>query len=95
LVLLLAGVGHVQMPTDSSAWLLIAVIGCVLVIANLIVQFGLARVAANRAIVIMLSEVGFAALAAWLLAGEAPGLREWAGGAMIVAASLFSAKMES
>jgi drug/metabolite transporter (DMT)-like permease len=43
----------------------------------------------------MLSEVGFAALAAWLLAGEAPGLREWAGGAMIVAASLFSAKMES
>jgi hypothetical protein len=49
----------------ASAWLLIAVIGCVLVIANLIVQFGLARVAANRTIVIMLSEVGFAALAAW------------------------------
>ena len=94
LMLLLAGMGSAQMPTTTSAWVLIAVIGCVLVIANLIVQFGLARVAANRAIVIMLSEVGFAALAAWLLAGEAPGLREWAGGAMIVAASLFSAKME-
>ncbi len=94
-VLLLAGIGRAQMPTDSSAWLLIAVIGCVLVIANLVVQFGLARVAANRAIVIMLSEVGFAALAAWLLAGETPGLREWTGGAMIVAASLFSARMES
>lgn len=94
LVLLLAGVGSAQMPTDSSAWLLIGVVGCVLVVANLIVQFGLARVAANRAIVVMLSEVGFAALSSWLLADEAPGLREWAGGAMIVAASLFSARME-
>ena len=94
LLLLMAGMGHPQMPAMISAWLLIAVIGCVLVIANLVVQFGLVRIAANRAIVIMLSEVGFAALAAWLLAGEVPGLREWAGGAMIVAASFFSAKME-
>ena len=43
----------------------------------------------------MLSEVGFAALGAWLLAGEAIGLREWIGGAMIVTASLFSARMAS
>ena len=95
LLLLLAGVGHVQMPSANSAWVLIAVIGCVLLMANLIVQYGLARVAANRAIVIMLSEVGFAALAAWLLAGEAPGLREWAGGAMILAASFFSGEIEN
>lgn len=95
LALLLAGVGRLQMPSSSSAWLLIALVGSVLVVANLIVQFGLARVAANRAIVVMLSEVGFAALSSWLLAGEAPGLREWAGGTMIVAASLFSARLES
>ena len=94
LVLLLAGFGHAQMPTGASPWIMIAVIGGVLVVANLIVQYGLSQVAANRAIVIMLSEVGFAALSSWLLADEAPGLREWAGGAMIVAASLFSAKME-
>ena len=94
LLLTLAGVGHAQMPNDSSAWMLIGVVGCVLVVANLIVQFGLSRVAANRAIVVMLSEVGFAALSSWLLAGEEPGLREWAGGAMIVVASLFSARME-
>lgn len=94
LVLLLAGFGHAQMPTGASPWIMIAVIGGVLVVANLIVQYGLSQVAANRAIVIMLSEVGFAALSSWLLADEAPGLREWTGGAMIVAASLFSAKME-
>jgi drug/metabolite transporter (DMT)-like permease len=65
------------------------------VLANLVVQYGLARIAANSAIVIMLSEVGIAALASWLLADEALGLREWVGGAMIVAASVFSARMES
>ena len=73
----------------------LALIGFVLVMANLIVQYGLVRIPSNRAIVIMLSEVGFAALASWLLAGEAIGLREWVGGAMIVTASLFSARMGS
>jgi drug/metabolite transporter (DMT)-like permease len=95
MVLLLADFGRFQMPVESSAWLLLALLGGVLVAANLVVQFGLTQVAANRAIVIMLSEVGFAALASWVLADEVPGLREWAGGTMIVAASLFSARMES
>lgn len=93
-VLLLAGVGSMPLPTASPAWLLLGLIGGVLVLANFVVQFGLKHVAANRAIVIMLSEVGVAAVSSWLLADEALGLREWAGGAMIVAASLFSAKME-
>ncbi len=95
MVLLLADFGRFQMPVESSTWLLLALLGGVLVAANLVVQFGLTQVAANRAIVIMLSEVGFAALASWVLADEVPGLREWAGGTMIVAASLFSARMES
>ncbi|MEI7432464.1 MAG: EamA family transporter, partial [Betaproteobacteria bacterium] len=59
------------------------------------VQYGLARVPSNRAIVIMLSEVGFAALSSWLLAGEALGLQELMGGALIVAAGTLSAKMGS
>ncbi|MBL0165627.1 MAG: DMT family transporter [Propionivibrio sp.] len=94
-LLILCGVGQPKMPAAPAAWLLIALIGGVLVLANLVVQYGLARIAANRAIVIMLSEVGIAALASWLLADEALGLREWVGGAMIVAASVFSARMES
>jgi len=93
-LLLLTGVGSMSVPIASSAWLLLGVIGCVLVLANFVVQFGLKHVAANRAIVIMLSEVGVAAVSSWLLADEALGAREWVGGVMIVAASLFSAKME-
>ena len=83
------------MPASGGTWGLLALVGLVLVMVNLIVQYGLVRIPANRAIVIMLSEVGFAALGAWLLAGEAIGLREWIGGAMIVAASVFSARMAS
>ncbi|EXI78275.1 MAG: carboxylate/amino acid/amine transporter [Candidatus Accumulibacter appositus] len=93
-LLLLAGLGRLHLPTAPSLWLLLALLGCVLVVANLVVQFGLARVAANRAVVIMLTEIGFAALAAWLLADEALAARDWLGGALIVAASLFSARME-
>lgn len=94
-LLMLCGIGQLQLPAAPSAWLLLGLIGFVLVVVNFVVQYGLARVAANRAIVIMLSEIGFAALAAWFLADEALGLRDWVGGAMIVAASFFSAKMES
>jgi drug/metabolite transporter (DMT)-like permease len=94
MALVLAGFAQPQMPDSPTIWLLLGLIGCVLLVVNLVVQYGLARVAANRAIVIMLSEVGFAALASWLLAGEVIGHREWVGGAMIVAASVFSAKME-
>lgn len=94
-LLILCGIGQPKMPAAPLAWLIIVLIGGVLVLANLVVQYGLARIAANRAIVIMLSEVGIAALASWLLADEVLGPREWVGGAMIVTASVFSARMES
>ncbi len=94
-LLILCGIGQAKMPAAPSMWLIIVLIGGVLMVANLVVQYGLARIAANRAIVIMLSEVGIAALASWLLADEELGLREWVGGALIVAASVFSARMES
>lgn len=94
-LLILCGIGQPKMPAAPLAWLIVVLIGGVLVLANLVVQYGLARIAANRAIVIMLSEVGIAALSSWLLADEALGLSEWVGGAMIVAASVFSARMES
>jgi drug/metabolite transporter (DMT)-like permease len=90
--------GGVELPATlaapGSAWLLVGMTGVLLLAVNLVVQFGLANTPANQAIVIMLSEVGFAAASSWLLAGEVLGLQEWAGGAMIVAASLFTTKME-
>jgi drug/metabolite transporter (DMT)-like permease len=62
---------------------------------NIAVQEGLAGVAANRAIVIFLTELVFAALAAYFLAGESMTPQRWVGGAMIVAASLFSGRLEA
>ena len=93
--LVLLGFAPAQIPSVFSVWAMLVAIGAVLVGASLIAQYGLARVASNLAIVIMLSEVGFAALASWLLANEVPALRDWIGGAMILAASLLSAKSKN
>lgn len=76
-----------------ASWGLMLLVGVVLFALSLVVQFGLAHISANRAIVIMLLELVAAAASAWFLAGEAMGPREWMGGAMIVAASLFSGKL--
>lgn len=79
---------------QSLHWVLLGVVGLVLLAINLVVQFGLSHVPANRAIVIFMFELAVAAVSAWLLAGEAMGLKEWLGGAMIVAASAASARGE-
>ncbi len=78
--------------TPSSAMLLLAV-GLVLYVVTLTVQFGLTHTPANQAIVIFLFELVVAAASAYLLAHEAMSLQEWVGGAMIVAASLFSGRL--
>jgi drug/metabolite transporter (DMT)-like permease len=96
-------VGLVVLPFEPAplvlpppaAWLLVGLVGLVLLATNLFVQYGLTHTPANRAIVIFLFELVVAALSSWLLANEAMTLKEWAGGAMIVAASLFSGKLEA
>lgn len=71
-------------------WMLVLGIGATLVAAGLALQHGLSRLPATRAIVILLFELVVAALAAYFLAGEEPRLRDWVGGALIVAATLAS-----
>jgi drug/metabolite transporter (DMT)-like permease len=85
--------GPIVLP-PLAGWLLVGLIGLVLLATNLFVQYGLTHTPANRAIVIFLFELVVAALSSWLLAEEAMTLKEWVGGAMIVAASLFSGKLE-
>ncbi|WP_246795284.1 DMT family transporter [Burkholderia perseverans] len=70
-----------------------AAIGVATALNNVLVQYGLARVPANRASIIMLFEIVVTALSAWLFAGELPGAREWAGGACIVVATLLSSRV--
>jgi len=77
----------------AGAWGLVALLGLVLFAVNPVVQHGLAHTSANQAIVIMLSELVFAAVSAYFLAGEAVGPREWLGGGMIVAAAMFSGRL--
>lgn len=91
--LLLAGVEPLPAAMGGQGLALLAVLGLILLVINLVVQFGLMHCPANQAIVILLAELVFAAFSSWWLAGEAMGLREWVGGGMIAAASLLSARM--
>jgi len=83
-----------QFQMQGEHWLLLALLGVILLVINLVVQHGLTHTSANQAIVIFLFELVVAALSSWLLAGEIMGVQEWLGGTMIIAASLFSGKME-
>ena len=70
---------------------LIGAVGLALLVMSLALQFGLSRLAANRAIVILLFELVVAAVAAHYLAGEVPRMQDWIGGGLIVAATVASA----
>jgi len=78
----------------SHGWPIVGGVGLALVAMSLSLQYGLARMAATRAIVILLFELVVAAIAAYLLAGEEMRPQEWIGGALIVCASLASAWLE-
>jgi drug/metabolite transporter (DMT)-like permease len=98
-VLVIALPVALAMHSPAAAWPglamenlgLLATIGIALLAMTFAMQHGLSHVAANRAAVILLSEIVVAALAAYLLAGERIGLGEAIGGALIVAAGLVSA----
>ena len=79
---------------DGRTWLLLLGVGIAIGSMTYAVQYGLARVPANQAIVIFLFELVVAAVAAYFLSQERMGPQEWAGALMIVAASLFSGHME-
>lgn len=75
----------------EAQWPLVMAIGLALVMMSYSLQYGLSRMAANRAIVILLSELVVAAIAAYFLAGEVLRLQDWIGGALIIAATAVSA----
>jgi drug/metabolite transporter (DMT)-like permease len=83
-------------PTDAAlraaaaAWPIWASVGIALLAMSLALQYGLSRVAANRAIVILLFELVVAAVASYLLTGERLRPQDWVGGLLIVLASLAS-----
>jgi drug/metabolite transporter (DMT)-like permease len=72
---------------------LIVVLGVVILATNWVVQYGISKTSATQAIVILLFELVVAAAGSYFLAGEAMTLQEWAGGALIVTASLLSGRL--
>lgn len=78
---------------SMDSYLLLLGLGIIVFVLSVIVQYGVTHVPANRAIVIMLFELVVAAVAAYFLTNEAMTLKSWMGGALIVSASLFSARM--
>ena len=99
-----SGVAIVALPValwlapDTGRWaaqaaphiVLIAVIGVVLMSTSIALQYGLSKLAANRAAVVLLFELVVAAIAAHYLAGEVSRVQDWIGGAMIVAAGMLA-----
>lgn len=92
----LVGATHlsVWVGKNTMAWGVLAAVALTMFSVTWLMQYGLASVAANRAIVILLSELVVSALSAYLLAGESLVGKEWLGAAMIMAASVFSGRME-
>ena len=78
-------------PLDS--WWLLALVGLVLCATSFAVQFGLTHLPANQAIVLLLFELLFAAVASYFLAGEKMGIQEFIGALLIISASLLSGKI--
>lgn len=79
----------------GQAWLQMVAVGALLMLTTVLVQYGITHTPVTRASVIFLFELVVAALTSYLLAGESLGPREWVGGAMIVAATLFAPAAES
>jgi drug/metabolite transporter (DMT)-like permease len=79
----------------ADIWLMLVILGLVLLLINIVVQYGQTFLSANTAIALFLFELVVAALSSWWLAGELMGVKEWIGGAMIVLASLFSGHLEA
>ncbi|MBI3222403.1 MAG: DMT family transporter [Nitrosomonadales bacterium] len=77
----------------AQAWLLLAVLGLVLCATSFAVQYGVAQLAANRAVVLFLFELVVAAASSYVLAGEAMTMRDWLGGLLIITASLLSGNL--
>lgn len=75
---------------SAQIWWMLAGISALLILATLAVQFGLARISANRAIVILLIELPVVALTGWLWAAESIDMQEWLGATLILLATLMS-----
>ena len=93
LMLWQGGLPERLLAIDAQAWLLLGLLGIVLCCSTFALQFALANLPANRAIILFLFELVVAAISSYFLANEAMQLRDWLGALLIVSASLLSGKL--
>ena len=93
LAALMTAIGAVAPPPAlATPWLAGALgLALALLAGNLALQYAAARLPSSVTVLVMLSEVPFAAISSVLIAGEALGARTLLGGAMIVAAAALAA----
>jgi drug/metabolite transporter (DMT)-like permease len=78
---------------DPQAWLILGLLGIVLCCSTYALQYAIAHLLANRAIVLFLFELVVAAISSYFLADEEMQLRDWLGASLIVSASWLSGKL--
>jgi drug/metabolite transporter (DMT)-like permease len=93
LLLWQGGLPDLSGVVDPQAWLILVLLGVVLCCSTYALQYAIAHLLANRAIVLFLFELVAAAVSSYFLAGEAMQLRDWLGALLIVSASLLSGKL--
>jgi drug/metabolite transporter (DMT)-like permease len=88
LALLLTMTGLVAWPSSPANWsITLIVLTIAFGLGNLWLVYGAAKLPANVTSTILLSEILFAAVSAWWLAGEQIGVRTLTGGCLIVVAA--------
>ena len=85
--------GSVLMTVDADNWVILGLLGITLCAIGYAVQFGIAYLLSNRAMMLFLFELVVAAISSYFLANEAMQLRDWLGAALIVSASLLSGRL--
>lgn len=93
LVVWQGGIAEQLFAVNLQGWALLVLLGMVLCAVSYAIQYGVARMPANRAIILFLFELIFAAIASYFLTDEVMQPRDWAGAALIISASIFSGRL--
>ena len=78
---------------NAQDWLLLGILGVVIFSSTFALQYAIANLSANRAIILFLFELVVAAISSYFLAHEVMQPRDWLGALLIVSASLMSGKL--
>lgn len=89
------GVAGQLQSIGAQQWPILGLLGLAICSTSYAVQYSISHLAANRAMLLFLIELVFAAVSSYLLAGEVMQPRDWIGATLIVSATLLSGRLHS